>query len=150
MFIKAKTLYFGASKLWSVERNGNPLSEVLPSMLYTLHPSVPGSQGNALNRNQQVRINAFVDEKGTPARKRIFYHEAKDAYLLRTVRDQIESSEERIDARHDKATGQLIGKEQLADSVCRIFGIDRAFFYKSLESLDYINARSRERLTKNI
>jgi hypothetical protein len=142
---KAKTLYFGPTKLWNVESGGNPLSEVLPSMLYTLHPFVPSSQGNVLNRNQQVRISALVDENGVLTRKRVFYHEAKGTYLLRTIRNQIESSEEKIDARHDKATGQLIGKEQLADRVCQIFGIDRAFFYKSLDSLDYINARSRQR-----
>lgn len=142
---QVKTVYFGPSKLWNFENGGNSLSEVLPSMLYTLHPFVPSSQGNALNRNQQVRINALVDENGVPTRKRVFYHEAKDAYLLRTIRDQIESAEERIDTRHDKATGQLVGKEQLTERVGRVFGIDRDSFYKSLDSLDYINARSRQR-----
>jgi len=139
----ARNFIKGAVPLWHFKREGNPLIEVIPSMLYTLHPDVHSS--GSYNRNEVLRVNALVENEGTLSRERVFFHEGKGSYLARSIVDQVETAETRLPARHDPETRMIEGDlEELVGYISETFGIRKEAIEEGIAAINQINARTKK------
>ncbi len=133
----------GPVHLWYFHYDGNCLDEILPSMLYTLHPETPPNKGNSLNRNQQLRISSLFFDGSRLIRERIFYHEAKKSYLSRITIDRLQR-EKYLGVSHDEKTGIIRDQDKLVNYINKRFGIKAEVLHKAIESLNYINSNVRK------
>jgi len=130
--------------LWKFNERGNNLKEIIPYMLYTLHPFTPTSKKeNKYNRNQQVRVSALINNQREIERRRIFYNEKREKYILSVIKNRKRRDIE-LNVRHNK-NREIENKEEFIEIIHNLFGIDRNILEKSLYACDYINRKYLER-----
>jgi hypothetical protein len=138
----------GPVHLWYFKKDGNPLSEIVPSMLYTLHPEVPASGRNRFNRNQQMRASKLNSNgNGELVRDRIYLNETTLSYFSKPIINgvQIPPGDDLSIFQNGK-TGLIEqdGASRLADYMKKTFGVKPEIVHQAVESLNYVNSSVRK------